>query len=465
MFDKIFLLIKLIFSRTPDKSTASGRSHDRYRRAARTSLISLVARIVNISVGLVIVPITLSYLGPDRYGLWMALTSFVAFLAFSDMGLGIGLQNALSECYGKDDRINPRSYISSAMLITGLVFMLFVALALVALPQISLDRLFKIESEIARSELLPTAQAVLIIFGFGLPTGLIQRIYNSYQQGYWANLYLALGRITGLGGVVLCIWFELGLPSLVASLMGMPFICLAFGGIILFRKQVWLRPSFLTITQKSLRRIFKIGFVAVVAQIAYAIIQSGPALIIANRLGTAVITPLAVTQKLLGVTAILLMTAVLPLWPAYSEAAARGDWDWVKRTFRRTIFLVTGIFIPIFVIMAVFGRQIIQLWTQDASAVPNWSLLMACNVWCVLRAWNTIACMLLNGLNHLVGQATYGLVFAIIAMGAGYWVAPTYGVNGVIWTVVLIGALLRGIAMALEVTWVIRVREKAAKQL
>ncbi len=460
---KVIYMIKLIFSRAPDTSTPEGRSQDRYRRAALTALVDIIARVINIGTGLATVPLTLSYLGQDRFGLWMVLTSFLGLLTFTDMGLGVGLQNMLAECHGRDDRVSARGFVSSAMLAMILMFLLLVGAAFFVLPAIPLDRLFKVSTDLARSELLLTAQVVLIAFGVGLPTGLAKRIYNAYQQGYRGALWLALGRIVGLLGVLVCIWLKTGLPTLVLCFMVSPFMCLGVGGIFLFKKYPWLRPSFHAISRDSTRKVFRTGITAVGAQLAVVILQNGPALVIANRLSTTAVTPFAITKKLLAVTSILIMAAILPLWPAYGEASARGDWPWVKKTLRRSIRLAMAIQLPMFVLMTFSGRWIISVWTQDASVVPSWSLLMACNVWMAISVWITVISVTLNGLNQMIGQATYGVVFALIAVALGYWIAGNGVVSGVIWAVVAAGAVTTAIAMGFEVGWVIRKASRKPK--
>ena len=434
MFNKVFLLIKLVFSKSSAASTAAEHSRERYRRAGRTAFTAMVASTVNIATGLITVPITLSYLGVERYGLWMALTSFVALLTFSDMGLTIGLQNALAECNGRDDRKNPVSYISSAFFVMGLVFVILTALALFILPQIPFEHLIKVNSEIARGELLPTAQTMLIIFGFGLLAGLIQPIYNAYQQGYWANLWLVIGRVAGFFAVLLCIWLKLGLPILVGCFMGLPFVAMGCGMFFLFKRMPWLKPSFGSISRKAMRRIFNTGMKAAIAQVAGTLINGGPALIIANQLGASAVTPFAVAQKLLATSNIILATALSSLWPAYGEAAARGDWAWIKKTFRRSVKLGFAIQIPIFILFSFVGQFIIQVWAGKG-AVPGWSLLMAVNVWFLILIWYRCDAVLLNGLDHMIGQAIYVPFFAFCGLAIGYWLARFYGDIGVVWPV------------------------------
>ena len=81
-----------------------GRSRDRAQRVAFTFLASLGARVITVLTNLVMVPLLVSYLGEERYGVWLTLNSFVAYLAFADLGLGNGLLNAVSEAHAHDDK-------------------------------------------------------------------------------------------------------------------------------------------------------------------------------------------------------------------------------------------------------------------------------------------------------------------------------------------------------------------------
>src|ERR1700685_3295376 len=75
-----------LFSHTIDLSTADGRSQDRYRRAFRTTIVSALSKIVTVLTSLISVPLTLHYLGVERYGLWMTISSLIACLSFADLG-------------------------------------------------------------------------------------------------------------------------------------------------------------------------------------------------------------------------------------------------------------------------------------------------------------------------------------------------------------------------------------------
>ena len=86
-----------------DTSTEGGRSKERLRRILLTSISTIGTRVITAIVGIISVPMTLHYLGAERYGLWMAISSFIAMLTFADLGVGNGLFNAVAESYGIDD--------------------------------------------------------------------------------------------------------------------------------------------------------------------------------------------------------------------------------------------------------------------------------------------------------------------------------------------------------------------------
>jgi O-antigen/teichoic acid export membrane protein len=294
-----------------------------------------------------------------------------------------------------------------------------------------------------------------IAFAIGLPAGISQRVFDAYQQGFWGSALLAVGRLAALAGILLCVFLKLGLPYLSATAMGIPFIATAAGSILIFKDRPWLVPSLRAVRWTALSGILRTGLTAVAIHVSYALVYSGPAIIIANRLGAAEVTPFAVTQKLLGVSNMLLAALVLPLWPAYGEAAARGDWSWVKKTVRRTMLLGAALQVPVFLAIAFGGRSIVRIWAGPA-AVPDPWLLMAINIWYLLSAWNMCSQTALNGMNHLAGQATYGSLFAILGLGVAWWAVPHYGVNGVVFSVVLLCTVLTGLAQRAELRRVLR---------
>ncbi len=97
-----------------DVSTAEGRAKERQRRVALSALASALAKVISVSTALISVPLTLHYLGAERYGMWMTMSSLVAMLGFADLGIGNGLLTSVASAHGRDDRAKIKAYVSSA---------------------------------------------------------------------------------------------------------------------------------------------------------------------------------------------------------------------------------------------------------------------------------------------------------------------------------------------------------------
>lgn len=63
----------------------------------RNIIMSIGIKTVGVFVSLFIVPITLGYLSEEEYGIWLTLSSMLAWIVFFDIGLTNGLRNKLTE--------------------------------------------------------------------------------------------------------------------------------------------------------------------------------------------------------------------------------------------------------------------------------------------------------------------------------------------------------------------------------
>src|SRR4051812_33299361 len=87
--------------RSFDTDTAEGRSAERYRRIAWSAVLSAGARGVGILVSFITVPLVIGYLGDERYGMWLTISSLFLVLGPLDLGIGRGLLQVVSEASGR----------------------------------------------------------------------------------------------------------------------------------------------------------------------------------------------------------------------------------------------------------------------------------------------------------------------------------------------------------------------------
>ena len=77
----------------PHEPVQTGRQDSSSKRRGATQSRS--------SLTIAIVPLALDYLGPERYGIWLTLSSFLALLGFMDLGLGNAVMTGALENGGR----------------------------------------------------------------------------------------------------------------------------------------------------------------------------------------------------------------------------------------------------------------------------------------------------------------------------------------------------------------------------
>src|SRR3954465_9271495 len=91
--------------------------------------ISFILKVCTIAIGLLLVPITINYINPVQYGVWLTLSSIITWFNLFDLGLGNGLKNKLAETNALGETTESRVYISTTYAIISLIaaglFLLF----------------------------------------------------------------------------------------------------------------------------------------------------------------------------------------------------------------------------------------------------------------------------------------------------------------------------------------------------
>src|SRR5271155_4907606 len=114
-----FALLKSLLSAGKLKAlltkSSANRGLERYRRAGITASSSFIARALNILISFLSVPLTVHYLGAERYGVWLTISSLITWMSMTDFGLaGNALVNVLAEASGREDRAGAQHYTASA---------------------------------------------------------------------------------------------------------------------------------------------------------------------------------------------------------------------------------------------------------------------------------------------------------------------------------------------------------------
>ena len=228
-----------------DVTTQEGRSEERHRQILLTTISSGGSKILAVAISFLMIPLTLDYLGTERFGLWMAISSTVAMLSFADLGIGSGLMNAIATAYGKNDIQAIRKKISVGLFLLGVIASVIILIFFIFEGLIPWGKLFNINSELAAEVAVPTITVVVVWFAISMPAGVAIKVLMGLQRGFAANIWLATASIASLICVIGVVHFEGGLPSLATATIAPPIVAGIIAALYLFlKKGTFLMPQF-----------------------------------------------------------------------------------------------------------------------------------------------------------------------------------------------------------------------------
>jgi len=420
-----------------DTSTAEGRSRERYRRAALTTFTSVIARAATVLTSLITVRLTVRYLGTERYGLWMTATSIVAMMSFADLGIGNGLLNSIAGAHGKDDRESVRKYVSSAFYVLLGIASLLMALFALAYPFVPWPHVFNVSSATAMREAGPAVVVFLSCFALNIPLDVVQRVQTGHQEGFETNLWIAAGNLTGFVLLLEAMHLKGGLPWLVLAISGGQLLGVVANWIHQFGwTRPWLRPSLGYWDSAAARKILSTGVMFFILQACGLFTVAVDNIIITQILGPEAVTQYAVPMRLFLLLISGAMMFVIPLWPAYGEALARGDVAWVKSTLYHSVGYSLLVFGPVALGLAAFGKLIVHIWV-GTQVQPAPALLFGMALWAIFAVFGNVVAIFFAGINVLKFQVVLSVAMAIANLVLKVIFARIFGLPGVVWVPVL----------------------------
>lgn len=378
---------------------------------------SLAGRAVGIVCQLCQVPLAVHALGSEAFGLWMTLTSVSFVIAFADFGVGQGTQNRLAEAYATGS-----GEAAAELLGSSLVFMTAMAAALMAIvwfvgPRIDFTTLFKLSDPAVRADARAAVLATLLLCCANLPLGLAQRLAYARQQGWAYNTAQAAGAI----GALLATWAAArGHWSLTGFMVGAQLPMLAANAVLL---ALLLPAGFLRrfrCRRRTVRELLGLGAYFALQQAHVTVLFALPPLVLSTVIGAAAVTPYNLAQRLFNLFAVVQNAFMIPLWPAYSDAKAREDHAWIRRTLRRSLAATLGLTILPMAAGAALAHPLFVLWLHGGALLPTPGL-----VW-LLFLWNATMFLeqpfgyMLAGMSEVKKVTRYSVV-SCVASSALMW--------------------------------------------
>lgn len=394
-------------------------------------LISAFLKVAGIACTYFLVPLTIDYLNSDIYGVWLAITNVLYYFSFFDVGLGNGMRNYLAESISTGNYERGRAYLTSTLFMLTLIALAMGAVALPLAYFADLPALMHVTA-ISGAEL---RTAMVIAISFTLVLFVVKNIGYIFValQKYAVYDFLAVaGNALALLVIFILTRTTTGhLVYAIAAFVTIPVAVYLVAAIPIFRRYPQLRPRRSTIDFSITRPIVSKGLGFFLIQITSCVVIFGSSNFIILRLVDAEsVTVFGISYKLFHAISMAYLIVLAPMWSAYTDAYVKGDFPWIRKTFRRALSIWGLTLVGGAVLLAV-SPIVYSLWLGDRVSVPL--TISACTL-LYISAYNLNNCVtyLLNGFNKIRVQILTSVIFTIVYLAAVPLCGMRFGVEGIV---------------------------------
>ncbi|MDP4283509.1 MAG: oligosaccharide flippase family protein [Bacteroidota bacterium] len=413
MKDKVLKLFTFL-------SNLINKGHDRSVKAKKNILASFFIKGFSIAISLVLVPLTINYINPSRYGIWLTLSSIVGWFSFFDIGLTQGLRNKFAEAKTKGEDNLAQIYVSTTYAILAIIFSIVWIIFLIVNQFLNWTHILNI-SENMQSEISILAVIVFTYFCLQFVLKVITTLIIADQQPAKSSLVDLLGQILSLILIIFLVKTTQGsLIKLGIALCISPLLVLVGANIFFFRGTFKkYKPVFSKIKFSYAKGLFNLGIIFFIIQVAGIIQYESANIIIARHFGTVEVTSYNIVYKYFGVLNMVFLIFVTPFWSASTEAYLKNDIEWIKNGIKK-YNLLNILLLIIGGIMLIFSQPIFNLWLGKGKVPISFYLSLWGFLYFSVTIFVAKYVFFLNGINALriqfIASVISPFLYAIVAL-------------------------------------------------
>ncbi len=410
------------------------RGHERTVKAKKNIFASILIKGISVITSFVLVPLTIHYLNPVNYGIWLTLYSVISWFGLLDIGLGNGLRNKFAEAIANNDKASAKTYLSTAYAMLSIIMGLACILFLFVNQYLDWTNILNIDPD----KIFELRKIMAILFGFfclQLVVKLIVSVLLADQRSAMAGAINTISSVVSL--IVVFVLSKTTSESLLylAISIGLINIVVPIVVSIWFFKTHYkdYTPSFKHVNFKYAKNLINVGVMFFLFQSTALIVVATDNIIISRLLGAESVTPYNIALKYLTPITIGFSLISAPLWSAYTEAHAQHDMDWIKQITKKMMKIWVFILLCTIPFIAMSGF-IYEIWVGKEVSIPSLQLTIWMAVYVLVSSWNQIFGNFINGLSKMRLAFYLTIITAIINIPLCYFFAGylNWGLSGII---------------------------------
>lgn len=404
----------------------------RSKQAVKNIALSLVGKAISVLSSLLIVPLTINYVNPTRYGIWLTLSSVIAWVGFFDLGMGNGFRNKFAEAKAKGDMILARKYLSTTYVSISFVIAIVFILGIICNCFVDWSSVLNVDSSY-KEEL---SQVFLIIFCFfclNMIASIIGTLMVADQKPGIQGIIGGLGNLCSLIVIFVLTKISHGsLTNLALYFAGIPCMVWLIASLyfFIFTPYRVIKPSIKYYDSSLLKDIMGLGFQFFVIYLCMILIFQIVNVVISREIGPGAVTEYNIAYKYFSVSHMIIMIIVNPFWSAFTDAFQKKDYDWMKNVKKKLeyIWLLSVIAV---ILMLLISSPVYHLWIGDDVTI-SFSVSLMLAIFVVSDNLAAAYISMINGIGYIKVQLLIYITIAIVSWPLMVWGGRNFGIVGVL---------------------------------
>jgi len=405
--------------------------HQRTLVAKKNIAVSFLIKGLSILISLLLVPLTIHYVNPMEFGIWLTMSSFITWFAFFDIGFGNGLKNKLAQAIAVNDYQLAKIYVSTTYFMLILISAALLAIFFIANIFINWTDVLNAPANLA-TELNQVVVIIFSVFAFQFVLQLLNVVIAARQSTFITSVIGLIGNLLTL--VIIYILSKTTAGSLLylgLTISLVPLLVFIVFSVILYTGPYKsFAPSYKMVKFSYAKDLMSLGIKFFIIQLGLIFFYNADNLIITNVISPQAVTSYNIAFKYFAVITMAGSIVMAPIWPAFTEAYAKGDHDWIRLTVKRLLKFCLIVFFAGAVMLALSGI-VYKLWVGKEIVVP-FSLSAALFAFTVINTYRTIFCYYLNGIGKITLELYLVVIAGLLNIPLGIFMGRIWGTTGVV---------------------------------
>lgn len=403
----------------------------------RNIIASFFIRGLSIIISLTLVPLTLGFVTSELYGIWLTLSSIVVWMNFFDIGFNLGLKNKLTEALALSDYSKGKMLVSTTYIILAVIFIPLCIILELTIPNIDWAKFLNVDS-VYNQDIVKAMHILVACFCSQMIVNVLVSVASAYQKVALSALFPVIGNAIAILVIyILTIYTTSSLFLLALAISICPVLVTTIFSFILYNtifKQV--SPSLKFFRLKIVKEIFGLSLKFFLIQIQVVVLFQTTNILISNVSNPESVSAYNIAYKYLNVSMMLYTIILSPLWPAFTDAYTKSDYNWMKLIYSKMTKLF-GLSALIMILMIVCSNIVYAVWLGDKIEIP-YIMTISVGVYMLLATWNSLQVNLINGIGKVKLQSYITFIGLLLHIPLSLLFGKYFAALGVVFSMCII---------------------------